>query len=92
MSDAPIEDPTSFHMTPDEFRRRGYEVVDWIVKAQEPDGYLNSYFTNVEPEARWTNLRDRHELYCAGHLIEGAVAYFKATGKRAFEGRCIPSS
>lgn len=66
-----------------ELERQVDEVIDWIVKAQEPDGYLNSFFTNVEPEARWTNLRDRHELYCAGHLIEGAVAYFKATGKRA---------
>ncbi len=58
------------------------EVVGWMHDLQEPGGYLNSYFTNVEPEARWTNLRDRHELYCAGHLMEGAVAYSQATGKR----------
>ena len=53
-----------------------------IVAAQQPDGYLNTYFTAVEPEKRWTNLRDWHELYCAGHLIEAAVAHFQATGKR----------
>ncbi len=58
------------------------EVVRLIVEAQQHDGYLNSYFTTVEPEKRWANLRDWHELYCAGHLIEAAVAHFQATGKR----------
>ncbi len=58
------------------------EVIRLIVAAQQPDGYLNTYFTVVEPEKRWTNLRDWHELYCAGHLIEAAVAHFQATGKR----------
>ncbi len=59
-------------------------VVDLIEKAQQPDGYLNIFFTSVEPQNRWRNLRDWHELYDAGHLIEGAVAYFQATGKRKF--------
>jgi DUF1680 family protein len=58
------------------------EVISLIVGAQQSDGYLNTYFTVVEPEKRWTNLRDWHELYCAGHLIEAAVAHFQATGKR----------
>ncbi len=58
------------------------EVVALIASAQQPDGYLNSHFTAVEPEKRWTNLRDWHELYCAGHLIEAGVAHFEATGKR----------
>jgi len=58
------------------------EVVKSVVSAQQPDGYLNTYFTVVEPEKRWSNLRDYHELYCAGHLIEAGVAYFQATGKR----------
>ncbi|HEX6551207.1 MAG TPA: beta-L-arabinofuranosidase domain-containing protein, partial [Ktedonobacteraceae bacterium] len=58
------------------------EVIRLIVAAQQPDGYLNTYFTVVQPEKRWTNLRDWHELYCAGHLIEAAVAHFQATGKR----------
>lgn len=58
------------------------EVIDLIAQAQQPDGYLNTYFTIVKPEARWTNLVEGHELYCAGHLIEAAVAYYEATGKR----------
>lgn len=57
-------------------------VIDLIEQAQQPDGYLNIFFTAVEPENRWKNLRDWHELYDAGHLIEGAVAYAEATGKR----------
>ncbi|HLI09622.1 MAG TPA: beta-L-arabinofuranosidase domain-containing protein [Ktedonobacteraceae bacterium] len=58
------------------------EVVGLLAAAQQPDGYLNSHFIAVEPAKRWTNLRDLHELYCAGHLIEAAVAHFQATGKR----------
>ena len=58
------------------------EVIDLIAAAQQHDGYLNTYFTAVEPEKRWSNLRDRHELYCAGHLIEAAVAHREATGKQ----------
>lgn len=58
------------------------EFIDTISRAQQPDGYLNTHFTVVHPERRWKNLRDWHELYCAGHLIEAAVAYFHATGKR----------
>ncbi|MBR2624966.1 MAG: glycoside hydrolase family 127 protein [Lentisphaeria bacterium] len=60
------------------------ELIDRIVAAQQPDGYLNTYFTVVEPEKRWQSLFDCHELYCAGHLTEAAVAYFEATGKRKF--------
>ncbi|MGH7450817.1 MAG: glycoside hydrolase family 127 protein, partial [bacterium] len=59
-------------------------VVDMIAKAQQSDGYLNTHFTVVRPEMRFANLRDWHELYCAGHLIEAAVAYFHATGKKKF--------
>ncbi len=59
------------------------EVIDLIASAQQPDGYLNTHFTVVEPNKRWTNLRDDHELYCAGHLMEAAVAHFQATGKRS---------
>jgi DUF1680 family protein len=58
------------------------EVIALIASAQQADGYLNTHFTVVEPGKRWTNLRDCHELYCAGHLIEAAVAHFQATGKR----------
>ncbi len=55
-----------------------------IAAAQQPDGYLDTYYIVKEPGRRWTNLRDCHELYCAGHLIEAAVAHFQATGKRTF--------
>ena len=58
------------------------DVIDLIGKAQQPDGYLNVYFTAVKPKRRWTDLRDCHELYCAGHLIEAAVAHFQVTGKK----------
>jgi len=58
-------------------------LIDRLDRMQQPDGYLNSWFIYQEPGKRWTNLRDDHELYCAGHLIEGAIAYFQATGKRA---------
>lgn len=59
------------------------ETVDLIEKNQGEDGYFNVYFTVSEPEKRFT-LRSHHELYCAGHLMEAAVAYYKATGKRKF--------
>ena len=62
--------------------RKVDEVVELIAASQQDDGYLNVHFTVVDPEGRWTNLRDLHELYCAGHLIEAAVAHFEATGKR----------
>lgn len=58
-------------------------VVALVAGAQQADGYLNVHFTVVEPERRWSNLRDAHELYCAGHMIEAGVAHFAATGKRA---------
>jgi DUF1680 family protein len=57
-------------------------IADDLAKAQLPDGYLNCWYIGREPEKRWTNLRDNHELYCAGHMLEGAVAYFQATGRR----------
>lgn len=58
------------------------EVIDIIAKAQQPDGYVNTYYTVAQPGKRWTDERRRHELYCAGHLMEAAVAYVEATGKR----------
>ncbi len=56
-------------------------IIDMYAKLQQPDGYLNSWFIRMQPGKRWTNLRDCHELYCAGHLMEAAVAYHQATGK-----------
>ncbi len=57
-------------------------IVDKFEKAQLPDGYLNMWYIGREPDKRWTNIRDNHELYNAGHMLEGAVAYFLATGRR----------
>ncbi len=59
------------------------ETIALVASAQQPDGYLNTHYTVVEPGKRWSNLKDCHELYCAGHMIEAAAAHFRATGKRA---------
>ena len=58
-------------------------IIDDIIEHQGEDGYFNIYFTVVAPGERFTD-RDKHELYCAGHLMEAAVAYYEATGKRRF--------
>ncbi len=55
-------------------------VVSLIERAQEADGYLNTYFALERGNQRWTNLRDMHELYCAGHLFQAAVAHSRVTG------------
>ena len=61
-------------------RERADELIGLIECAQQPDGYLNTFFTIDSPALRWKNLAEGHELYCAGHLIEAAVAYYNATG------------
>ncbi|MBQ7868452.1 MAG: glycoside hydrolase family 127 protein [Clostridia bacterium] len=57
-------------------------AIDVIVAAQQPDGYLDTFYIINGLDKRWTNLMDCHELYVAGHMIEAAVAYYQATGKR----------
>jgi len=57
------------------------EAIGLLAGAQQEDGYLNAYFTAIKPGKRFTDLRDAHELYCAGHLIEAGTAHFAATGK-----------
>ena len=57
------------------------EAIDLLGTAQQADGYLNSYFQVVEPEKKWQEIAMGHEMYCAGHLIEAAVAHHRATGK-----------
>lgn len=59
-------------------------IIGLIAAAQRPDGYLNTYYTLTGLDQRWTNLPVMHELYCAGHLFEAAVAHYRATGKRTF--------
>jgi uncharacterized protein len=51
-----------------------------IAAAQRPDGYLNTFFALERADERWTN-HDLHEMYCAGHLFQAAVAHYRATGK-----------
>ena len=51
-----------------------------IAAAQREDGYLNTYFALERADERWTNF-DLHELYCAGHLFQAAVAHVRATGE-----------
>ena len=58
------------------------DAIDVIVQAQQKDGYLDTYFIIKEPEQRWRNLCEGHELYSAGHMIEAAIAYYEGTGKR----------
>ena len=65
-----------------ELERRCDEIIGLIGQAQHEDGYLNTYFTVKEPDKRWKNLHEAHELYCAGHMIEAAVAYAECTGKK----------
>lgn len=60
------------------------ELVNMIESAQQPDGYLNIYFTVVDPAGRLKNLRDMHEMYNAGHLLEAALAHYQYTGSRQF--------
>jgi DUF1680 family protein len=64
-----------------ELEKKADEWIDKIAAAQQPDGYLNTYYTLQFPEKRWTDM-SMHEDYNGGHLIEAAVAYNDATGKR----------
>lgn len=62
-------------------QQKADEWIDKIAAAQLPDGYLNTYYTLTGLDKRWTDM-ERHEDYCAGHLIEAAVAYYNTTGNR----------
>ncbi|MDP9365067.1 MAG: glycoside hydrolase family 127 protein, partial [Chloroflexota bacterium] len=63
-----------------DLRRRVDEVVALVAAAQDADGYLNTFFTFEREPERWTDLGVKHELYCAGHLFQAAVAHRRATG------------
>lgn len=58
-------------------------VIDDVLAAQGRDGYLNTYHVDERADKRFTNFRSNHELYCLGHLIQAAIAYYRATGRRA---------
>ncbi len=65
-----------------ELEAKADALIALIKDAQDEDGYLDTYFTIKDRDKRWTNLLEAHELYCAGHFIEAAVAYHEATGKK----------
>ncbi len=72
------------HKKPDpELEAKIEDVIDKIEAHRQSDGYFNIYFTIVDPANKFKN-RQWHELYCAGHLIEAAAAYYEATGKDRF--------
>lgn len=71
-----------------ELEKKADEWIDKFAAAQQPDGYINTFYTLTGLDKRWTNM-DKHEMYCAGHMIEAGVAYFQATGKRKLLDVCI---
>lgn len=64
-----------------ELERLADGAIDIVCEAQQKDGYLDTYYIINGRDKIFSNLRDHHELYCFGHLTEGAVAYYQATGK-----------
>lgn len=64
-----------------ELEKRADDAIDIVCAAQQDDGYLDTYYIINGKDKIFSNLRDHHELYCFGHLTEGAVAYYQATGK-----------
>ena len=71
-----------------ELEKKADEWIDKFAAAQQPDGYINTFYTLTGLDKRWTNM-DKHEMYCAGHMIEAGVAYYQATGKRKLLDLCI---
>ena len=71
----------SNHADP-ELEKIADEAIDIVCAAQQENGYLDTFYILNGQDKIFTNLRDFHELYCLGHMIEGAVAYYEATGKR----------
>lgn len=65
-----------------ELEKKLDDIIAKIASAQQEDGYLMTYFILGNLNERWTNM-DKHEMYCCGHLIEAAIAYYNATGKRS---------
>lgn len=61
--------------------RKADEWISKIAAAQEPDGYINTFYSLTGLDQRWKDM-EKHEAYCAGHLIEAGIAYYNATGKR----------
>ena len=58
------------------------KLSDEILAAQEPSGYLNTYFVEERKDRRWKQMYNGHELYCLGHMLQAGIAYYRATGNR----------
>lgn len=71
-----------------ELEKKADEWIDKFAAAQQPDGYINTFYTLTGLDKRWINM-DKHEMYCAGHMMEAGVAYYQATGKRKLLDVCI---
>ena len=67
-----------------ELKKFAENLIEKIISNQEENGYLNSYFSFNEPENKFQNLKVRHELYCAGHLLEAALEHLKLNGTSRF--------
>ena len=75
----------SLQKNPDnELNSYAENLIEKIISNQEENGYLNSFFTFFEPENKFQNLKVRHELYCAGHLMEAALEHLKLNGTSRF--------
>ncbi len=64
------------------------QVIEIVGEAQQPDGYLDNFYTIDNLDKRWTELTRTHELYCAGHLFQAGVAHVRATGKTSLLDIC----
>ena len=71
-----------------EMEKKCDEWIDKIAAAQQPDGYLNTFYTLTNLKDRYSDM-SMHEDYNAGHMIEAGVAYYNATGKRKLLDVCI---
>jgi DUF1680 family protein len=67
-----------------ELRRTSSEMIDEVVAVQEPSGYLNTYYVGDRASLRMLPQTQStgHELYNIGHMLQGAIAYYRATGDR----------
>ena len=74
-----------------ELERTADGAIELVCAAQQPDGYLNTYYTIKGLDKRFTNLRDNHELYCFGHMTEAAVAYYQAESDDPLRGLHRPA-
>jgi uncharacterized protein len=64
-----------------ELEAQAGRAIGLVAAAQAGDGYLDSYYQVLKPDARYVELPMGHELYCAGHLVQAAVAHARVTGR-----------